>query len=217
VAAVSATAYFVIGFIVLHSALLVWTAVVLPAPVDRARRQLETAPLRTLLWGLLALGLALALITVLLLIRLPCIELVSDWLNRLSQILSVNRVANDAQMLTHAAGWMLLGPFWFAWICGGAAFAEICADRLQCRMDRPRRISALIAGAFCTSGGAFLPFVGWFLFFPAVGLLSLGAGLRGLWPAAQRSPSREVAAGGRRAGASAYVERTGQPTLQPVE
>jgi len=182
VASVSAVTYFVIGFIVIHASLLVWVRVLLPGTVSRARSRLEAAPLRSLFWGTAVFAASILFVCLLLAFRMRGIQYAAELLAKFSSSLDVNRLPNDAYVVTHVLGWMLLAPVMAAWIFGGAAFAEIFAERLGRQVGRDLPIAGFLAGAFCTSAGAFLPFVGWFVFFPLVGLMSIGAGAWALAP-----------------------------------
>lgn len=187
-ASVSAVTYFVIGFIVIHASLLVWVRVLLPGTVSRARSRLEAAPLRSLFWGMAVFAASILFVCLLLAFRMRGIQYAAELLAKFSSSLDVNRLPNDAYVVTHVLGWMLLGPVMAAWIFGGAAFAEIFAERLGRQVGRDLPIAGFVAGAFCTSAGAFLPFVGWFVFLPLVGLMSIGAGAWALSPI--RRPAR---------------------------
>lgn len=177
VAIVSAVTNFVTGFILIQSCLIVWTAVLFPLTVQRSRLSIERYPAYTLCIGFAGL-LGLAVLTSgLLLLRMPCIDMVSQLLSALFNFLSVNRFSNDAYMIVHGIGWMLLGPFFWAWTVGEAAVAEIFSRRMQQRGLARSSTTGLIGGALCTSAPAFLPVIGWFCFLPLVTLMSLGAGI----------------------------------------
>ena len=193
-ASVNAVTYFVIGFVVIHVSLLLWVKVVLPKTVDRTRRYLESSPFGSLFWGLAALVVAAGFACILLWFRMWCVKYAADLLAMLSTSLNVNRVPNDAYMIAQVIVWMLLGPVMAAWILGGAAFAEVFAARFQRQYASEARIRSFLIGAFCVSAGAFLPFVGWFVFLPIVGVMSIGAGARSLVPIGLSAEAFEKAA-----------------------
>ena len=146
--------WLVIAWVVMQSAIQVWTALMLPNPVERARQRLERKPVASLFLGLLFWGVTLLLGTTLLKEGNP----------------------GGAQLL----GWIVMAPMLASAIIGGAAFAELVGSRIRPRMQNDSRILALVGGALCTTLAALLPVVGWVVFLPIIGFMSIGAGALGL-------------------------------------
>jgi hypothetical protein len=132
--------------------LLVWTALLFPEPTRRARTALAQQPVRC---GLSGLGTTLLLgIPALLLLQAP---------------------HGGAKL----AGWMLALPLASILIVGFAAMAQLLGDRMQCLSPSITPLAGLVRGAVTIELAALLPFLGWFLFAPLVGLTLIGAGARG--------------------------------------
>jgi hypothetical protein len=146
--------WFVIGFIVFHTALMLWTALMLPNPVERARQRVERKPAASFFIGLLFTVLSLVLATTLLGEGRP----------------------GGVQLL----GWVLLSPMLISAVVGGAAFARMLGGRIQAQSSREVGLTALVGGAACTALSGWVPLVGWFAFFPLTGLIGMGAGLMGI-------------------------------------
>ncbi|HEX3999897.1 MAG TPA: hypothetical protein VHX65_15205 [Pirellulales bacterium] len=173
-------AYTVLGVVVAHCCLLVWTALLLPGPVDRARRRIELRPLTSFLVGLVCFLTAVCLWGGFSLLRARLVPRVDDWLEYLSVHLQFTRTYNDAWILTNAFFWLLMIPFFAAFIFGEAGFSQIFAIRARGMMRDDRPLLCLTYGASCTSVSYFLPLIGWFVFLPIVGLISVGAGICGM-------------------------------------
>ena len=73
-----------------------------------------------------------------------------------------------------------MSPVLISATIGGAVFARLLAARLQEKMKNEAPIPALVGGALCTALCGFLPIIGWFLFFPLTGFISVGAGFMAL-------------------------------------
>lgn len=173
-------AFSVVGIIAMHSCLLVWTALLLPRPVERARQRLEGRPVASLLLGLFSCLLTAGLVCGFLLFRLQSVAWVSDSLEYLSESLHFTRFYNDAWIITNAFVWLLAAPIMMGAIVGGAGFAQLFAVRARALMPDDRPLVGLTCGALCTSASYFMPVVGWFVFLPLVGLMSIGAGIWGM-------------------------------------
>ncbi len=179
-ASVLSIVFAVIGAIVLHAGLLVWTALVLPRPVERARQRLESRPIKSFVVGLATLGAFLAMACLFFLFRGTLMIGMDNTLQFLYDTLHVTRFYNDAWIFANAILWLLMSPVMAAGILGGAAFAQLFAIRARPLMRDDRPLMGLTWGAICTAAGYFVPFVGWYLYLPIVGLISIGAGLQAL-------------------------------------
>ncbi len=173
-------AFSVLGVIVAHCLLLVWTALVLPAPVERARRRIEIRPISSFLIGLVCCLLTVGLIAGFSAIRARIVPKLDDALEYLSIHLQFTRSYNDAWILTNGLVWFLAAPVLAGLIFGGAGFAQLFGIRARAMMRDDRPLLGLTYGAVCTSAAYFLPLVGWFIYLPIVGLISIGAGICGI-------------------------------------
>jgi hypothetical protein len=180
----------VVGCLVLHAALLVWTALVLPRPVERARQRIESHPIRCFFVGLATLAATLPLMFLFFKFRDPLVVWTDNALQSLSDTLHVTRFYNDAWRLANALLWPLLAPAMTALILGGSAFAQLFAIRARPLMRDDRPLTGLAWGALCTASGYLVPFAGWFVFAPIVGLISIGAGLQALLSRAEPAKSK---------------------------
>ncbi|MDX1931293.1 MAG: hypothetical protein SFU56_01685 [Capsulimonadales bacterium] len=96
---------------------------------------------------------------------------------------------NQPNGLIKLIGWVLLAALMLLAILGSAGLATLTGERL-CGMDRRlTRLGGVGRGAGILVAAGFLPFVGWFLLFPAMLMLSLGAG----WAAIRRKAPAEAA------------------------
>lgn len=132
--------------------LLVWTALLFPAPVSRARVALAVHPVRC---GLSGAALAL-------LLGVPGLGLL--------------QAPHGGAKL---AGWMLALPLASLLIVGFAAMAQLLGEKMRGLSPALTPLGALVRGAVTIELAAILPFVGWFLFAPLVSLTLVGAGARG--------------------------------------
>jgi hypothetical protein len=103
-----------------------------------------------------------------------------DLLQYLSVHLQFTRSYNDAWILTNGLIWPLAAPVLTGLIFGGAGFAQLFGIRARSMMRDDRPLLGLTYGALCTSVSYFLPLVGWFIYLPIVGLISIGAGICGI-------------------------------------
>lgn len=173
-------AFTVLGVWAAHSCLLVWTAIVLPGPVERAQRRIELRPVWSFFIGLACCLATLCLIGGFSLLR-PRLELrFDDLLDYLSVHLAFTRSYNDAWIATNGLVWLLGAPVLAGFIFGGAGLARIFGIRARAMMRDDRPLLGLTCGAACTSASYFMPLVGWFIFLPIVGLISIGAGICGM-------------------------------------
>jgi hypothetical protein len=141
--------------------LLVWTALLFPRPTGRARTALVR---RSLHCGLTGLG-------VILLLGFPALLLLQA-----------------PHGLAKLAGWALALPLAALLIVGFAAMAQLLGERMQGLSPALTPLAALVRGAVTIELAALLPFVGWFLFAPLVGLTLLGAGAYGCF---SRAPAKD--------------------------
>ncbi len=172
-------AFTILGVVVAHSCLLVWTAIVLPRPVERARRRIEGRPVLSFIAGLIFCLATAAAVGGYLMIRARIEPRLDEGLNYLSVHLQFTRTYNDSWILTNLLAWILTIPVLAGFIFGGAGLAQIFAIRSRAMMRDDRPLLGLTYGAFCTSVAYFLPVVGWFVYLPIVGLISIGAGVCG--------------------------------------
>jgi hypothetical protein len=204
-ATVYSVTFAILGLVVMYSSLLVWTALILPAPVGRARARLEARPVACFFAGL-----GFFLLTVLgyagfLLLRNPWMVALDDSLQQAAGSLQFTRFYNDAFILANCAAWPLAAPAMVGWIIGGAAFAQLFANRARALMHDDRPLLALALGAITESFAFFLPPVGWFVFLPIVTLMSIGAGLLAIL-----RPHAHLSAHGGPAGPKLNAEREQQ-------
>jgi hypothetical protein len=177
-ATVYAAAFAVIGLVLMHSSLVIWTALVLPIPVARARLRIETRPVASFFAGLAVLLLTALVFGGFLILRDNWTNVIADVVQRVCGVLHFPRFHNDEYIIANCAAWPLLAaPALVGWIVGGAAFAQLFATRARALMHDDRPFLALTLGAITESFGFFLPAAGWFVFLPVVSLISMGAGL----------------------------------------
>ena len=150
-------AFTVLGVVVAHCLLLVWTAMVLPGPVERARRRIETRPISSFLIGLVCCLLTVGLIAGFSVIRIRIVPKVGrSASNILSVHLQFTRSYNDAWILTNGLVWLLAAPVLAGLIFGGAGFAQLFGIRARAMMRDDRPLLGLTYGALCTSAVVFL-------------------------------------------------------------
>jgi len=157
--------WFVIGWAAMQTCLGVWLALMLPNRVERARERVEKAPKSTFFAG------------------------AAFWI--VSAFVAVAMIQNGRPGPVQLLGWISAGPMLAASAIGGAAFAQILSERIRERSPQTSPLSALAIGALCTALSGLLPVIGWFVFLPLVGFISIGAGLSGLF--ARKGGRKEVA------------------------
>jgi hypothetical protein len=167
----------VLGLVVMYSSLLVWTALILPAPVARARARLEARPVASFFAGLGFFLLTVVCYVVFLLVRNSWLVVLDDRMQQAAVALQFQRFYNDAYIVTNCLAWPMAAPVMVGWIVGGAGFAQLFATRARALMHEDRPLLALALGAITESFAFFLPPVGWFVFLPIVTFMSIGAGL----------------------------------------
>ena len=172
--------WFLIAYVVTNTSILVWAALMLPNPVERARLKLERKPVASFF-----VGAAVWAVTIV-----------------VASALLKEGSAAPLQLL----GWMTAGPMLASSVVGGAAFANVLAVRLRPQMKSDSPLLALLGGALCTTLSGLLPVVGWVVFLPLVGFMSVGAGVMGLF----RLPRRA------RRPQPAPTEPSRQPGLDPT-
>ena len=147
--------WFVIAYVVMNSAMQVWAGLMLPGPVERARERVERKPVACFFWGVLILGITAAV--------------------------SLNLISGGRPGQVQLLGWIVAGPMLAGSIVGGAAFSQLLAGRIQAQMRNESRMLALVSGALCTTLASLLPVIGWFVFLPLVGIISIGSGTPALF------------------------------------
>ncbi len=147
--------WFVIAYVVMNASMLVWAALMLPGPVGRARRRIEAKPAAHFFLGLLFWGLTL--------------------------LVSLGLISAGKHGLLQLLGWILAAPMLGGSIVGGAALAGMLGDRIAPKMRTESPMLALVGGALCNSLAMLLPVIGWFVFLPLAGMVSIGAGMLGIF------------------------------------
>src|SRR5712692_302201 len=132
--------------------LLVWTALIFSRPTARAHAALELRPGRCFLTGV---GLTL-------LLGVPVIVLL-----------------HSPNGLAKLAGWALTLPLAAGLVTGLAAMAQLLGERLRALSPALTPLASIVLGAVTVELAAIIPFIGWFLFGPLVGLTVTGAGALG--------------------------------------
>jgi hypothetical protein len=176
-ATVYSVTFTVLGLVVMYSSLVVWIALILPAPVARARSRLESRPVASFFAGIGFFLLTVVAFAGFLLVRNAWLVALDNGIQHASDALQFNRFYNDAFILANCAAWPLAAPAMVGWIIGGAAFAQLFANRARSLMHDDRPLMALILGAVTVGFAFFLPAVGWFVFLPVITFMSIGAGL----------------------------------------
>ncbi len=175
---VLAAALAVVGVMIMLTSLLTWTAYMLPRPVARAQRQIETHPWQSFFVGLVVLVAATGTFYLALSIRPKIREQLEPLFEMLARNASLARYVGDTGTVAHQLLYISLIPFLIALVIGAAAFARTFAQRADAAERRP--VASLVGGAFLLSCSMFLPLVGWFVFLPIVAAMSAGAGLLSL-------------------------------------
>lgn len=156
--------WFVIAYVAAQTSLMVWGALMFPNRVQRARVNVESRPVACFFRGLLFWGINIAL------------------------AMAFLKEGNPGPL--QLMGWLIVGPMLAGSVLGGAAFAEIVAERIRTRSDSAAVMPSLIGGALFTTLGGLMPVIGWFVFFPLVSLISVGAGFPALFRA--RKPKADA-------------------------
>jgi hypothetical protein len=157
--------WFIIAYVVAQTSLMVWAALMLPGPVERARLRVETKPYASFFTGVLVWG--------------------------LSVLITMSMVRAGGHPAVQILGWALAAPMLASSVIGGAAFARLAGTRLRAQMKSEAAVPALIGGALVTSLAGLMPVIGWFVFYPIVGFMSVGAGAVGLF-GRRRAPQPEA-------------------------
>lgn len=147
--------WFVIAYVAAQTCLMVWAALMFPDRVQRARERVETKPVASFFKGLLFWGISIFLAIALL------------------------KEGNPGPL--QVMGWLVLGPMLAGSALGGGAFAEIVAERIRRRSGSDAVMPSLVGGALFTTVAGLMPLVGWFVFFPLVSLIAVGAGFPSLF------------------------------------
>lgn len=141
----------------------------------KASLQLHDRFRRCLLVGVVSLLPAMLLFAGFLRVRDPLSTWISGILYEIASATDVNRFANDADILTHLLGYSGLIPWFVAIVVGLGGWStlagNLAATKFGTRKFRHEFGPVALAGLAC-----FLPFVGWLLIFPVLGLSALGSG-----------------------------------------
>ncbi len=148
-------AWFVIAYIITMTGAMVWVALLFPARVASARRRLIESPRKSVFTGLLFWALSVFAAVVLL----------------------QSTKGGPIQLL----GWFSLVPMLASSVLGGAALAELMAERIAQRATGISCFSSLLLGALATVLAGLVPFVGWMAIFPLATFGAIGGGLGGLF------------------------------------
>jgi hypothetical protein len=132
--------------------LILWTALIFSQTTARAREALEARPGRCF-----GIGIALTL-----LLGVPALGLI-----------------HAPHGLVKLAGWALALPLVAGLVTGLAAMAELLGERLRALSPALTPLGGLVRGVVTVELAALIPFVGWLLFAPLVGLTVTGAGALG--------------------------------------
>jgi hypothetical protein len=132
--------------------LMLWTALVFPRPTEQARRSLEARPGRCFLAGA----------TLALLLGVPAFGMI-----------------HAPHGLVKLAGWALALPLLAGLTTGLTGMAQLLGERLRELSPGMTPLAALVRGAVTIELAMIIPFVGWLLFTPIVGLTVTGAGAIG--------------------------------------
>jgi hypothetical protein len=144
----------VLGLAAALVGVIVGTALIFPRPVARARMVLEARPGRCFLIGVL-----LAL-----LLGVPARALL-----------------HEAHGLAKVAGWFLAFPHLTVLVAVGmTAMAQLLGERLRALSPELTPLAGLVRGGVILELALALPFFGWFLVAPVLGLTLLGAGALGV-------------------------------------
>jgi hypothetical protein len=165
VANVLTVVWFVIAYVVMNSAIQVWAGLMLPGPVERARERVERRPVACFFLGALILGITAAF--------------------------SLSMLAAGSPGPVQLLGWIVAGPMLAGSIVGGSAISQLLAGRMQAQMRTESRMLALVSGALCTTLASLLPIIGWFVFLPIVGMISIGAGTLALFKRKRKQVERQ--------------------------
>ncbi len=147
--------WFVIAYVLAQTSLMFWAAMMFPARVERARERVENRPAKCFFSGLLVWGL--------------------HFLVAMAFIKEGN--PGPLQLF----GWITLAPMLAGSVLGGGAFAEIVAERIRQRSGSTAVVPTLLGGALATTLGGLMPVIGWFVFFPLVSFIAVGAGYPALF------------------------------------
>lgn len=172
--------WFVIGSVVTLTSLLVWAALMMPRPVGRARLWLEARPAASFFLGALFCAGTVPVLVAFALIRKRGMQVVLDatLVTFASSNLGISGYyVNTLFRVVHL---LLAAPIAVGAVVGGAGMSQILARRIREQMKADSPLLALFGGALCTSLAAFFPLIGWLIFLPVVGLMSVGAGIMGI-------------------------------------
>jgi hypothetical protein len=170
----------VVGSVATLTGLLVWAALMMPGPVGRARLWLEVKPAVSFFLGVLFCGATLPILIGFALVRKSWMPGILDAITFTSSSLDLGISGYYTNTLFRIVHLLLAAPIAVGAVIGGAGFALALAGRIGERTRGDSPMLALVGGALCTSLSAFFPLIGWLIFFPIVGLMSVGAGIMGI-------------------------------------
>lgn len=159
--------WIVIAWVLTQTSIMVWIGLMLPNPVRRARERIERKPVATFFLGALFWGLTI--------------------------LIAGSMLKEGRQGGVQLLGWLTAGPMLAASVIGGAGVAQLVAARIQQQATHLSPLTALTAGAFCTALSGLLPVIGWVVFLPIVGFMSVGAGFLSLVSRREKAVEREMA------------------------
>jgi hypothetical protein len=151
VANVLTVVWFVVAWVVMQTAVMLVTGLLLPNVVERAQRRIVARPVGSFFRGALF------------------------WL--VSAFLAVALLNSGKHGLVQFLGWIAPAPMFACSVIGGAAFARLLAERMQPQAGNTSRLAQFALAALATSLSGLLPLIGWVVFFPVVGCICTGAGL----------------------------------------
>ncbi len=146
-ATVYALAFAVLGLVIMHSSLVVWTALVLPGPVARARVRLETRPVASFFAGLAFFVLTVLAYGGFRMLLDNWTSTVADILQSVTGAMHLPRFHNDEYIIANCAAWPVLGaPTMVGWIIGGGAVAGLCRPSPLFDARRPTAVGTAAGG-----------------------------------------------------------------------
>jgi hypothetical protein len=176
----------IVGMAAALLGLILWTALLFPRSTASARSALESRPGRCF-----GRGLVLTL-----LIGVPAIAML--------------RVPHGVAKL---GGWALAFPLLTMLLLGLSAMSHLLGERLRALSPEITPLGGLVRGGITLELAAIMPFLGWFLFTPIVGITLIGAGAAGCLSARNSAGETEAYEQHREPESAAEHERHGSASL----
>lgn len=176
--------WFVILYVTAQTAIMVWASFMLPNPVERARQRAERKPVLHFFLGALFWAMTLVVITLFVKEGNP----------------------GPVQLI----GWSLAGPMLAGSVVGGAAFAQLVAERIRSRAPSVGLVPSVVGGALMTALAGLLPIIGWLVFLPITGFISVGAGMLGIFSKREVAKPVEQAVPATASSTIVYAEQSAQ-------